>query len=164
LNKVWKDVVEKNHFKSFDHRSFYFRQVDKKYLSTKQLVSEIHTANAANTDLNKSEGKMLFFVVSLIFVIFLLEDNNISGVTTTLNFENSQRPSGFSPQLVLNYDNSCHLVHRDIYRIMCHAAETTLSSSNDKVFIYTSFYRKQCLKTVLGKIVCSLARLKSCFF
>jgi len=41
LNKHWKDVVEKNHYKSFDHRSFYFRQTDKKYLSTKHLVAEI---------------------------------------------------------------------------------------------------------------------------
>ena len=47
MNKHWKEVVEKNHYKSFDHRSFYFRQADKKYLSTKQLVgicpTYIHT-------------------------------------------------------------------------------------------------------------------------
>ena len=37
------------------------------------------------------------------------------------------------PQLILTYDNDSLVVHRDIYRIFCHAAETSLSSSTDKV-------------------------------
>lgn len=35
FNKVWADVYTKNHFKSLDHRSFYFKQQDSKNLSTK---------------------------------------------------------------------------------------------------------------------------------
>ncbi|PWA46416.1 histone deacetylase interacting domain, Sin3 [Artemisia annua] len=41
FNKVWADVYAKNHYKSLDHRSFYFKQQDSKTLSTKSLVAEI---------------------------------------------------------------------------------------------------------------------------
>ncbi|KAK1410142.1 hypothetical protein QVD17_36676 [Tagetes erecta] len=41
FNKVWADVYAKNHYKSLDHRSFYFKQQDSKNLSTKFLVTEI---------------------------------------------------------------------------------------------------------------------------
>ena len=35
LNKQWKEVVERNYEKSFDHRSFYFRQQDKRAYTAK---------------------------------------------------------------------------------------------------------------------------------
>nr|GEW16760.1 paired amphipathic helix protein Sin3-like 2 isoform X1 [Tanacetum cinerariifolium] len=35
FNKVWVDVYAKNHYKSLDHRSFYFKQQDSKTLSMK---------------------------------------------------------------------------------------------------------------------------------
>lgn len=35
FNKVWADIYAKNHYKSLDHRSFYFKQQDSKNLSTK---------------------------------------------------------------------------------------------------------------------------------
>ncbi|CAJ2665561.1 unnamed protein product [Trifolium pratense] len=41
FNKVWADIYSKNHYKSLDHRSFYFKQQDSKNLSTKSLVTEI---------------------------------------------------------------------------------------------------------------------------
>ncbi|KAI3670027.1 hypothetical protein L6452_41604 [Arctium lappa] len=41
LNKVWAEIYAKNHYKSLDHRSFYFKQHDSKNLSTKSLVAEI---------------------------------------------------------------------------------------------------------------------------
>ncbi|KAJ0244111.1 Paired amphipathic helix protein Sin3-like 5 [Hirschfeldia incana] len=41
FRKVWADVYAKNHHKSLDHRSFYFKQQDSKNLSTKGLVAEI---------------------------------------------------------------------------------------------------------------------------
>nr|GMD56502.1 paired amphipathic helix protein Sin3-like 2 isoform X1 [Ipomoea batatas] len=41
LNKVWAEIYAKNHYKSLDHRSFYFKQQDSKNLSTKALVAEI---------------------------------------------------------------------------------------------------------------------------
>ncbi|XP_010528284.1 PREDICTED: paired amphipathic helix protein Sin3-like 2 isoform X2 [Tarenaya hassleriana] len=41
FNKVWAEVYAKNHYKSLDHRSFYFKQQDPKNLSMKALVAEI---------------------------------------------------------------------------------------------------------------------------
>lgn len=35
FNKVWAEIYAKNHFKSLDHRSFYFKQQDSKNLSSK---------------------------------------------------------------------------------------------------------------------------------
>ncbi|XP_039159223.1 paired amphipathic helix protein Sin3-like 2 isoform X2 [Eucalyptus grandis] len=41
FNKIWAEIYAKNHYKSLDHRSFYFKQQDSKNLSTKSLVAEI---------------------------------------------------------------------------------------------------------------------------
>ncbi|WCJ20882.1 Paired amphipathic helix protein Sin3-like 2 [Euphorbia peplus] len=41
FNKVWAEIYMRNHYKSLDHRSFYFKQQDSKNLSTRSLVSEI---------------------------------------------------------------------------------------------------------------------------
>ncbi|KAF7802898.1 paired amphipathic helix protein Sin3-like 2 isoform X1 [Senna tora] len=41
FNKVWAEIYSKNHYKSLDHRSFYFKQQDSKNLSTKSLIAEI---------------------------------------------------------------------------------------------------------------------------
>ncbi|EEA04881.1 transcriptional regulatory protein SIN3, putative [Cryptosporidium muris RN66] len=38
---VWRDIQTKNYFKSFDHRSFYFRQSDKKNTNVKGFLSEV---------------------------------------------------------------------------------------------------------------------------
>lgn len=35
FNKVWAEIYVKNHYKSLDHRSFYFKQQESKNLSTK---------------------------------------------------------------------------------------------------------------------------------
>eukprot|EP00941_MAST-03F_sp_MAST-3F-sp1_P000344 g344.t1 len=41
LDKGWREVLKKNYTKSLDHRSFYFRQQDKKGVTTKYLLSDI---------------------------------------------------------------------------------------------------------------------------
>ncbi|KAH7289366.1 hypothetical protein KP509_31G072300 [Ceratopteris richardii] len=45
MNKVWAEVYAKNYHKSLDHRSFYFKQQDKKSLSMKALLAEIKEIN-----------------------------------------------------------------------------------------------------------------------
>eukprot|EP00826_Nyctotherus_ovalis_P057365 TRINITY_DN7838_c0_g5_i2.p2 TRINITY_DN7838_c0_g5~~TRINITY_DN7838_c0_g5_i2.p2 ORF type:complete len:315 (+),score=33.86 TRINITY_DN7838_c0_g5_i2:104-1048(+) len=39
LNEVWKEVCEANFYKSLDHKSFYFRQSEKKHINTKGKLS-----------------------------------------------------------------------------------------------------------------------------
>ncbi|CAH9142262.1 unnamed protein product [Cuscuta epithymum] len=41
FDKVWAEIYAKNHHKSLDHRSFYFKQQDSKNLSTKALLAEV---------------------------------------------------------------------------------------------------------------------------
>ena len=41
LNKRWKELAEHNYQRSLDHRSFYFRQSDKKLTGTRALISEL---------------------------------------------------------------------------------------------------------------------------
>jgi paired amphipathic helix protein Sin3a len=41
FNKVWADVYARNHNKSLDHRSFYFKLQDSENMNTKSLVAEI---------------------------------------------------------------------------------------------------------------------------
>mgnify|MGYP001205463232 CR=1 FL=1 len=41
VTPIWVDVYEKNYNKSLDHRSFYFKQTDKKALSVKGMTNEI---------------------------------------------------------------------------------------------------------------------------
>ena len=44
MNKIWRDVYKDNYHKSLDHRSFYFKQLDKKGLTAKTFVYEIKDA------------------------------------------------------------------------------------------------------------------------
>ena len=50
LAKGWKEVYEKNYTKSLDHRSFYFKQQDKKHFSGKALVLDIKALHSAARD------------------------------------------------------------------------------------------------------------------
>ncbi|KAG8501559.1 hypothetical protein CXB51_003864 [Gossypium anomalum] len=48
FNKVWAEIYSRNHYKSLDHRSFYFKQQDSKNLSVKSLVAEIKELKEKN--------------------------------------------------------------------------------------------------------------------
>ena len=39
--QVWAEVYVKNYHKSLDHRSFYFKQMDKKSTNIKGMLAEI---------------------------------------------------------------------------------------------------------------------------
>lgn len=60
------------------------------------------------------------------------EDSSLAGVSASVPAEMEDLLFGLKPQLALAYDNEAHIVHKDIYKIFCHAAETTLTSSSDK--------------------------------
>lgn len=44
MNRLWRKVFEQNYFKSLDHRSFYFKQADKKALASKAMMNEVQDA------------------------------------------------------------------------------------------------------------------------
>eukprot|EP00884_Botryococcus_braunii_P021578 jgi/Botrbrau1/8103/Bobra.0230s0026.1 len=41
MGKIWQKVYEANYHKSLDHRSFYFKQTDKKHLGAKAMMQEV---------------------------------------------------------------------------------------------------------------------------
>ncbi|GJX95887.1 paired amphipathic helix protein Sin3-like protein 4 isoform X2 [Tanacetum coccineum] len=52
VNKIWADIYAKNHHKSLDHRSFYFKQQDSKSLSAKALLAEISEDKSKKEDIS----------------------------------------------------------------------------------------------------------------
>eukprot|EP01116_Phalansterium_solitarium_P019014 TRINITY_DN5195_c0_g1_i1.p1 TRINITY_DN5195_c0_g1~~TRINITY_DN5195_c0_g1_i1.p1 ORF type:complete len:1266 (+),score=480.31 TRINITY_DN5195_c0_g1_i1:73-3870(+) len=53
-NKTWREVNEKNYYKSLDYQSFSFRQADRKSLQPKSLMAEIK--QAYHQDLRRVRG------------------------------------------------------------------------------------------------------------
>ena len=54
--KTWKEVYEKNYTKSLDHRSFYFKQGDKKNFSGKQMCLELKALTETEDSKGDGEG------------------------------------------------------------------------------------------------------------
>ncbi|CAE7678951.1 SNL5, partial [Symbiodinium microadriaticum] len=77
----WKEILVKNYDRSLDHRSFYFRQQDKRSYSIRYLVDNIKDANGDNADLN------------------------IPGVSRTCSAEVLALCGDMIPQLYLTYKN-----------------------------------------------------------
>lgn len=48
MNKLWRKVFEQNYHKSLDHRSFYFKQSDKKSLMPKAMLQEVRSMLCSN--------------------------------------------------------------------------------------------------------------------
>ena len=46
MNRLWRKVFEQNYHKSLDHRSFYFKQSDKKSLMPKAMLQEVSKVDA----------------------------------------------------------------------------------------------------------------------
>lgn len=114
LNKQWKETMEKNYDKSFDHRSFYFKQQDKRTYSAKHLVADI---KGGSTGLEAGSA---------------LNDIAPAGVSLTLHQDLSHlllRGSALpmTPQLVLSFALQDVTIHGDIYQIFSHIAETNPS-------------------------------------
>ena len=57
LVKGWKEVYEKNFTKSLDHRSFYFKQGDKKNFSGKQMVLELKALADPEAEGGEKDGE-----------------------------------------------------------------------------------------------------------
>jgi paired amphipathic helix protein Sin3a len=108
LSRQWKETIEKNFYKSFDHRSFYFRQHDKKFLHTKQLVAEL-TSFAQSSESN--------------------QDAQHSGMLHASESSYETLFAGLVPALSLSYEHDAHWVHRLIFRLVCHAVEYSTSLS-----------------------------------
>jgi paired amphipathic helix protein Sin3a len=129
LNKVWRELVDKNFEKSFDHRSFYFKQQDKRFYTTKNLVNEIKL-QAPEAGMSADELKSIgVYFPSLPNVPNDLASAVVPGMTT---------------HIALTYSNDNNDVHRDIYRLMCATMEAMNIPVNEKeriISLYRDFLR-----------------------
>ena len=127
LQKQWKDTLNRNYEKSFDHRSFYFRQQDKRSYTAKSLINEIKTQA-----LEPGYSAQDFAAAGLSFSV-PTDKVPLLGNVPILNTPGFVPPlSNWTPQLTMAYSTSYQLVHRDVYRVLCHAAECLVSSPTDK--------------------------------
>ncbi|KAK7365108.1 hypothetical protein VNO80_13922 [Phaseolus coccineus] len=98
FNKVWAEIYAKNHYKSLDHRSFYFKQQDSKNLSTKSLVAEIK-------EIKEKQQK---------------EDDIIQSIAA-----GNKQP--LIPHLEFEYSDAAG-VHEDLYKLVRYSCEELFSS------------------------------------
>eukprot|EP00605_Chrysophyceae_sp_TOSAG23-4_P002229 GSChrysophyteH1.ASY1.ANO1.2472.1 assembled CDS len=122
LNVKWKETVERNYERSFDHRSFYFKKQDKRFLDMKQLCSDIRDyipAGEPGTALVEAATHASSTSVDV-------AELELSQTTRSLS------SPGIKPQLSLRFDNKHHGVHKDIHSMFCHVAETATLPASDK--------------------------------
>ncbi|KAK9905961.1 hypothetical protein WJX75_009654 [Coccomyxa subellipsoidea] len=98
MAKLWQKVYEANYHKSLDHRSFYFKQTDKKYLGQKTMVQEIREIVERRR----------------------AADSSLSAVSSSAPFA-----SRLTPDLTFNYKD--RKVHEDAYKIIKYALDEILS-------------------------------------
>jgi hypothetical protein len=147
LNQQWKETMAKNFEKSFDHRSFYFKQQDKKMCLARNLIEDIRgTANAAaaTTSTIPVEPVNLSTTAASVSVASgvagggadtaksSLDEFKQYGISRTVTDEVVGCLAGMQPNLVLHYSAEHQTVHKDIYKIFCRAAETTVTSALEK--------------------------------
>jgi paired amphipathic helix protein Sin3a len=100
VTPVWVDVYEKNYNKSLDHRSFYFKQTDKKALSAKGMTGEIKEASDKKKLSDEAVAK--------------------GGALAT------EKKIGGDPDLVFTYQERA--VHDDVYAVLKFSAREMLNA------------------------------------
>lgn len=115
---IWRKVAEQNYHKSLDHRSFYFKQEDKKRLSSKALVTHLRDVHNFVFGEKRTEKEELFETEAL------------------RQLEGNEGPQ-FNYCMRFAYPDAS--IHEDIYNIVAHMAESTLSSNDvSKVLFFFS--------------------------
>ncbi|GFR40981.1 hypothetical protein Agub_g1646 [Astrephomene gubernaculifera] len=104
MNRVWKRIFEANYHKSLDHRSFYFKQAEKKALLPKTLVAEVREA----ADRRRQDERSLR-ALSLAYRYDAVLEASTGDLT---------------------YDYTEKTVFGDIYRILRTAVDETLGSGH----------------------------------
>ncbi|KAM7277930.1 hypothetical protein ACFE04_005064 [Oxalis oulophora] len=128
FNKVWADIYAKNHYKSLDHRSFYFKQQDSKNLSPKgepifqrlKYFSVIEFASAVIAEIKE-----------------LKEKHQADDILSTISAGNLQ------PEVAhVEYEYSDINIHEDLYKLIHFSCEEICSKDQlTKVMsFWTTFF------------------------
>ncbi|KAK9837425.1 hypothetical protein WJX81_001540 [Elliptochloris bilobata] len=103
MYKLWAKVYEANYHKSLDHRSFYFKQTDKKSLGAKAMVAEIKEA----AEKQKSS----------------VEEKSILAVSVSAPFA-----SRLVPHLTFAYRD--RELHNEVFKMIKYAVEEMISAGD----------------------------------
>ncbi|CAD7696877.1 unnamed protein product [Ostreobium quekettii] len=106
MNTNWRTVFQSNYHKSLDHRSFYFKQADKKNLAQRVLLQEIKDA--------VEKGKK--------------DDSRLQALSSACSLSSTS-----TEHMTLEYPED--MVHEDIYQIVKFAASKMLSSDTRRQVI-----------------------------
>ena len=69
MDKIWREICERNFFRSLDHRSFYFKQSDKRSTSTKGLLQDLHDLASAHSLMAAIQAALLSHSLTAGFVV-----------------------------------------------------------------------------------------------
>jgi len=161
LNVKWKETVERNYEKSFDHRSFYFKKQDRRFCDPKQLCNDIrewvpagepgsllqagentptgptdlHSTGGAATQASSTTVDIAEVELSQVCRSLHVPGNghvNIMGNVEPAVPSAAALLRGCKAQLNLRFPNKHHGIHKDIYAMFCHVAETANFPASDK--------------------------------
>ena len=161
LNVKWTETVERNYERSFDHRSFYFKRQDRRFSDPKQLCNDVRdwvpagepgsslmvgeTPPLAPADASTTGGAAALATSTTVDVaelelsqvsrsLFLPCNGHVDAIGRMGRPLASTVPllRGAKPQLALRFPKEHHGLHKDIYSIFCHVAETASLPTSDK--------------------------------
>ncbi len=122
MNRIWRDVGEKNYYKGVDHRSTVYKAFDKKELSSKMLLLDILDPTASEslreTELARARG----FAIPAGCGVVNDRSRAVRAVTKTMK---NSAPASL-PTLELEYDDDT--VHRNAFDLI---KMTILKDNND---------------------------------
>jgi hypothetical protein len=146
LNQQWNETMAKNFEKSFDHRSFYFKQQDKKMCLARNLIEDIRGVTApalpgapAAPAVEPSALSTTAATLSAASGIgggdatkSSQEDFKQVGVVRAVTTDVAGMLGGMQPNLVLQYSIEHQSVHKDVYKLFTRVAETAVTSPLEK--------------------------------
>lgn len=116
--RVWKETIEKNYYKSLDHRSFYFKQHEKKMTNPKNFLTEAKLRYSAKEDSKSLLRKYLRKELTQQTFEFLggsrntLFFNSISGLSAGVVHK---VPEGFSDEVIEEFQELDREPRQNLY-------------------------------------------------
>ncbi|KAI8070511.1 hypothetical protein BC940DRAFT_16381 [Gongronella butleri] len=90
-NKVWREVDEKNYYKSLDYQGLTFKTTERKTLTTRNLLNEIEAAYAEDEDSSTPKSAAAFAQF-----VYCMDDSDLFMDISLLIFSYMDHQNGFS--------------------------------------------------------------------
>lgn len=134
INNQWKELMCKNFEKSLDHCSVAFKMHDKRFYSARNLVADLKGLEVNNSQPMSAQGREeLSKQAGIFFSVGDAERMRMPDTDTDATADSltplAALASDMNTSLALSFNNSSSDIHKDIHKIICHAAECTGSLS-----------------------------------